>query len=437
VVRIIHSQRPGRSCAVVSVAFLCCTVVAWPAEGSRRVTGQHPNTGGRVVVGPGIAEDTVRQVVRTARDAVLVFAPDDTAQRHDSGPGVIRAYLATGRGVPRGFAEADTAHHPSSSGTHVLYAPDVRLDRRGVAHLVYVDQATDRLYYQTFSTVTNTWGTRRDLGGEALANPGFYATPARVYRNWASYGLVLDRSDRPHVVYCSGSQVLARLLTSSGWSKPQVVASGRSPLHVQLASDTASNIDATWLDDPLGAPGATSVMYAQQARSGVWSAPQVVDRGSPNVLSDVTFDQGPSIAVTGAGAPFILYLSGTTDSAGKAVSTATVRHLRNGRWLDDTPPAGGYTITHSPQIYTRGNDVYVFLGHDANIHWGYLAQHAGRPWSRYVVLDATSRMDGSASVRWDPQRDHAPDLIDAVHHSEDYQRDGAYLPQLYYQAVRP
>ena len=206
---------------------------------------------------------------------------------------------------------------------------------------------------------------------------------------------------------------------------------------MQLATDGASNIYATWLDDPLGAPGATSVMYAREAAAGVWSAPQVVDRGSPNVLSDATDDQGPSIAVTSAGAPFILYLSGTTDSAGKAVTTATVRNLRNGRWHDDTPPAGGYKITHSPQLYTRRNDVYVFLGHDANIHWGYLVQHAGRPWSRYVVLDATNGMDGSASVRWDPQRDRNPDLIDAVHHSEDYQGTGAYLPQLYYQAVRP
>jgi hypothetical protein len=248
-----------------------------------------------------------------------------------------------------GSIEADTAHHPSSSGTPVLYALDVRLDRRGVAPLVYVDQATDRLYYQTFSTGTNTFGTQRDLGGEALANPGFDATPTRVYRNWASSGLVVDGGDRPHVVYRSGSQVLSRLLTSRGWSKPRVVAWRRSPLYVQVATETASNIDAIRLEDPLGAPGATSVMYAQRARSGVWSAPQVVDRGSPNVLSDVTFEQGPSIAVSGAGAPFIFYLSGATDSAAKAVSTATVRHLRNGRLLEDTPPAGGYTITHPPR----------------------------------------------------------------------------------------
>jgi hypothetical protein len=393
--------------------------------------------GTRVVVGPGIAEDTVRQVVRTRGNVVYVFAPDDTAQRAGSGPGVIHAYRATTAGLPRAFAEADPAHRPTSTGTHSLYAPDVRLDRRGIAHLVYVDDAVGQVYYQTFSTVTNLWGPRRRLGGGAVSNPGFYATTARVYRNWASYGLVLDRLDRPHVVYCAGNDVLSRALGAGGWSRPVVVAHGRSPIHVQLATDSVWNIHATWLDDPLSASGGSAVIYARQSSTGAWGQPQVVDHGSPNVLSNETDDQAPSIVVTASGVPYVLYLRGTTDSAGKAVSTAIVRLLRAGQWVDDSPPATGYGITHSPQLYSRRNDVYVFLGHDANIHWGYLVQRAGKPWSAYRVLDAASPMDGSVSVRWDPARDANRGVIDAVHHSEDYRRDGSYLPQLYYQAVSP
>lgn len=393
--------------------------------------------GGRVVVGPGIAEDTVRQVVRTARGLVYVFAPDDSGQRRGAGPGVIRAYMATGAGAPSGFSEIDAGDHPSSSGTSVLYAPDVRLGRRGVVDMVYVDQASDRLYYQTFSTVANRWGPRQVLGGGALANPGFYATPTRVFRNWASYGLVLDRHDRPHVVYCSGDRVLSRVLGQRGWSSPQLVASGRSPLHVQLATDAAGNLYAVWLDDPLGQPGSTAVMYAEQTTAGRWTQPQIVDRGSPNVLSDTTDDQGPSIVVTTSRIPYVLYLSGTIDSAGKAETTATIRFLRDGHWHDDTPPSSGYGITHSPQLYSRRNDIYLFLGHDAAIHFGYLIQRAGRPWSRYLLLDAASAMDGSASVRWDPQHETNANFIDTVHHAEDYQHNGTYLPQLYYQAVHP
>jgi hypothetical protein len=248
---------------------------------------------------------------------------------------------------------------------------------------------------------------------------------------------VLDRKDRPHVVYCSGNDVFSRWFAAGGWSRPQLVAAGRSPLHVQLAADAAGNVYATWLDDPLGPPGATAVMFARQSAAGMWSSPQVVDPGSSNVLSNATDDQGPSIVVTASGVPYVLYLRGTTDSAGKAVTTATVRFLRDGRWLDDTPPSSGYGITHSPQLYSRGDDLYLFLGHDAALHWGYLVQRGGHAWSAYVVLDSASAMDGSASVRWDPLRDNDPHVIDAVHHSEDYQGNRAYLPQLYYQAVAP
>ena len=401
--------------------------------GVARHAGARP-AGARVVVGPGIAENTVRQVVRTPRQVVYVFAPDDTAQRQNSGPGVIRAYRGSRPGVPTGFTEVDAAHHPSSSGIHVLYAPDVRLDRRGIAHLVYVDQGDDRLYYQTFSTLTGRWGSRTVVGGGAVANPGFYSTPTRVFRNWASYGLVLDAHDRPHVVYCSGDLVLSRSLAAHGWTKPHLIAKGRSPQHVQLASDRGGGIHATWLDDPLGS---AAVMYARASAVGRWGLPQVVDSGSPNVLNDATDDQGPSIVVTRSGTPYVLYLRGTLDSAGKADSTAVVRYRSAGVWHDDSPPSTGYGITHSPQLYSRGNDLYVFLGHDAQIHWGYLIQGAGRPWSRYVVLDAATPMDGSSSVRWDPQRDARPGIIDAVHHAEDTGSGHSYLPQLYYQGVSP
>jgi hypothetical protein len=421
-----HGMRPLAVAGVV--AALVALLVGVAGRAGARVGGT------RVVVGPGIAEDTVRQVVRTAGQVVYVFAPDDTAQRQNAGPGTIRAYRGNRPGVPTAFAEVDARHHPVSSGVHVLYAPDVRLDRRGIAHLVYVDQATDRLYYQTFSTLTDRWGARAVLGGGAVANPGFYATPSRVFRNWASYGVVLDARDRPHVVYCSGNAVLARVLTAHGWTKPRQIALGRSPQHVQLAADERGAVYATWLDDPLGG---ASVMYAHATAAGVWSKPQVVDHGSPAVLNDSTDDQGPSIVVTRSGTPYVLYLRGTLDRSGKAESTAVVRYLRAGTWHDDSPPSSGYGITHSPQLYSRGNDVYVFLGHDARIHWGYLVQRAGHGWSPYVVLDASMPMDGSSSVRWDPQRDHDAAIIDAVHHSEDVRGDRSYLPQLYYQAVTP
>jgi hypothetical protein len=390
----------------------------------------------RVVVGPGNAEDSVRGVVRTAGNVVYIFAPDDTAQRQNAGPGVIRAWKGNVAGNPTAFGEMDAAHHPSSTGTtHTMYAPDVRLDRNGVAKMVYVDQATTNLYYNTFSTVTNTWGTPVQLGTGSFPNPGFYSQPNRVYRNWASYGLTLDASDQPHVVYCSGNNVYSRDDVSGTWTAPQLVATGTSPLHVQLAM-AQGNTWVAWMDNPVGPTGSTSIRAAERsAATGAWGPVQVVDSGSPNVLSGQTDDQGPSIIVNSSSVPYVMYLSGTYNSAGQAVSTASIKYFSNGSWVSNNPPSSAYRITHSPQIYGAGGDLYFFLGHDVNIYFGYMYQLAGQPWSPYTVLDSTTKMDGSTSVRWDPARDNNPSVIDVIYHAEDYLADKTYLAQLYYQAV--
>jgi hypothetical protein len=391
---------------------------------------------GRVVVGPGNVEDSVRGVVRTAGNLVYVFAPDDTAQRQNTGAGVIRAWKANVAGNPTAFTEVDAAHHPTSTGTtHTLYAPDVRLDRNGIAHLVYVDQATTNLYYTTFSTATNSWGVPLQLGTGSVANPGFYSQPNRVYRNWASYGLVLDGSDRPHVVYASGNGLYARDYGAGGWTPPALVATGTSPLHVQLAMDALGNTWTTWMDNPLGPTGATSIRAVKRFASGSWGAVQVVDSGSPNVLDGKSDDQGPSIIVSSAGVPYVMYLSGTYNHAGQAVSTASIKYSSGSSWVSDNPPSSSYVVTHSPQIYGSGRDIYFFLGHDVSIHFGYMYQLVGKPWSAYTVLDSTAKMDGSVSVRWDPSRDPSPGIIDATYHAEDYLGNRSYLAQVYYQAV--
>src|SRR5262249_32359786 len=90
----------------------------------------------------------------------------------------------------------------------------------------------------------------------------------------------------------------------------------------------------------------------------------------------------------------------------------------------------------SPQAYARGEDLYQFLGHDANIHFGYRAHVAGHPWSAYTEL-TTSPHDGATSVRWDPLRETNPDVIDASYFDEDVLHDRSYRAELFYVGVKP
>ena len=403
------------------------------------------NTFVAVDVGPGLVEHTAHEVVRTAANRVYIFIADDTLERTSTGPGVIHAYRAKTTGNPLGFAEADAAHRPSSTGLHVLFGPDVRLDRSGIVNLVYVDQADTHLYYQTFSTVTDTWGPRELVSASTPQNDGFYGGATRVYRSYTTYSILLDNNDVPNVVYTSGNTVYYVNRIGGTWSTPQAIYTGTTPIHEGLAADASFDINAVWLNDPASQNQQTpqycnsSIVYARRdAATGTWSTPETVDAGCPNVLSGQTGDEGPTIVLDGSNQPEVQYLSGTIDSAGHVVTTATIKRRTSSGWVDDSPPGAGYgNLTHGDQVYSQGNDLYLMLGHDVNIHFGYLYQLAGQAWSPYNLLDASSSKDGSASVRWDPQRETNANIIDVTYHDEDLHDNATWIPETYYMAILP
>ena len=50
---------------------------------------------------------------------------------------------------------------------YTLFAPDIKLDNNGIIHAAYIDpNATNngKVYYQTFDTNTDLWGTRVQVG---------------------------------------------------------------------------------------------------------------------------------------------------------------------------------------------------------------------------------------------------------------------------------
>src|SRR5262249_23976143 len=118
----------------------------------------------KVDVGPGFMDAALHGVIRTSGGRVYIFAADDTSERKGTGPGVIHAYRADQVGIPTTFTEVDATHRPSATGTtHVVGSPDVRLANDGTAHMVYTDETNATLWYQTFSTATDTWGPRVSL----------------------------------------------------------------------------------------------------------------------------------------------------------------------------------------------------------------------------------------------------------------------------------
>ena len=140
-------------------------------------------------------------------------------------------------------------------------------------------------------------------------------------------------------------------------------------------------------------------------------------------------DQGPSIVITQNGSPHIAYVSALPVSAVRTV------HRSAGAWVTNHPPVD--IFTHAPQIYSQFNDVYVFLGHDRSIHFGYVFRLQGQPWVPYDRLDSSGDNDGSGSPRWDPLHETNPDVIDATFYEENLENDSRRLTELYYMAVLP
>jgi hypothetical protein len=417
-----------------------------------------------VTVGPGFVDSSDRQLVRTAAGIVYIIASDDDPCQIGSG-GVIRVWKGSGAqpgssAAPASFTEMDGAHHPVSGGSNIcqytggsnsaLFSPDSRLDSSGTIHMVYIDMFTRNLYYQTFSTISDTWGPRTVIANFASRDSGF---------SWPRGGqaaLTLDAGDVPHVVYVTAgisNQVNYTDRVSGFWSMPVTIFSGTNEMRPSLTTALDGTIHLTWLDN---AEATNPVVKYARSVSGIWSSVETVSAGDTTVLSDSNGDSGPSVATDGIGRPFVGYLDGTVNGSNDYMRMRY--RASSGVWTDDSPAgtAGGASspsgtlFAHSPSLYvTQANDAFVFLGHDSLISPGGYSFQLGGPaasWSPYATIDPRNKVnttagyagiDGSASTRFDPLRDNNPNIIDLLYYDENDGTAG-YLHHatLYYKAVQ-
>lgn len=410
-----------------------------------------------VTVGPGWIEATNHHIVRTAGNVVYVVASDD-AQCRSTGTtsaGSIRVYKGTGTStinplVPTGFSEMDTANRPKSAGSgactfgggvaNLLFSPDVRLSGTTI-HIGYIDPNAannGKVYYQTFDTSTDTWGSRVQVASGAQTNFG------GGWPRGSQLALTLDASNAPYIVFASGGtandmQWVAK--TASGgtaWTTAASITGSSANDNMQPSMVTAldGSIHMAWCSNCLATH--PTIKYAKFS-SGAWGTVETASTGA-NVLGNGNHDQTPSIATDLSSRPYVLYLDGTVSGTDNYV-----RHRYRtvgGTWTDNTPPSssGGASsstgtwggFAHTPQNYiSAAGDVFIFLGHDTNISPGpFEWQHGGvgNNWSAQIQLDPRNQsnvtagspgLDGSASIRFDPLRDNKPSIIDILVYDED------------------
>ena len=375
-----------------------------------------------VHVGPGATESSQRQVVRTRDGVVYIVSVEDDgwgAGRFAD----LHAYRATTAGVPTEFALRDAAHEPHVDDPLRMSGGDARIDAAGTIHVTYVvvDGNTIAVMYQTFDTASDAWGPAERVTELPADGDGI--------RGRVVSGLALDPSGAPLVVTASSSGVSAwSRAPGGGWSRAALA--GEYGLHPSLAFDPAGRAHVAWLSSPYGSP---SIRYATRSPDGTWSEPTVVsDR---DVLSNKTLDQSPSLAFDGSARPVVAWLDGQDH-------VQVAFRDRAGAWTDDGPTDA---FSHSPGLYVRGADRFVFLGHDAAIHPAYLSFDGSlAAWSSVLAFDPptgvgdTYAYDGGASARFDPLFDPDCDVVDVAFFDEDSDlagRTGAGEPDLFYAAV--
>jgi hypothetical protein len=444
----------------ITLVLACCCLFVTNMFSVVNPTSVPASTVNGITVGGGFVESYAREIVRTGNDIVYVLTADDNPCQN-GGSGVIRAWKGTGAqagspGVPKGFTEQDVAHHPVSAGNgtcvyqsgvvNVLLGPDIRLDAKGIIHLAYIDGKNGNLYYQTFYTSTDTWGSRLVIASGAETNSG---------TGWPRSGqvaLTLDARDVAHVIFAtSGTSNEIRYVNkeAGAWSSPMVIFSGPDEMHPSLVTSVDGTIHAAWLDNSLASHA--TIKYSKYS-GGIWSAAETVASGT--VLANGDDDQGPSIATDLNSVPHVLYMDGTVNGGDNYVRMRY--RAPGGVWMDNTPPgyagpssAGGTWYAHTPQNYiSNAGDDYVFLGHDVNISPGgyqYKVGGAGNIWSTYQTLDPRNEnntlpgapgLDGSASIRFDPLRDNNPGIIDVIYYDENDGTAGySHHATVYYKAI--
>jgi hypothetical protein len=384
-------------------------------------------------IGSGFTEAFSRSIVRTPGQVVYGFIGDDRASQLGTGPGTITAWRGDQSPIPKSFSKMDVANQPTApSVSDRLSGPDVRLDRNGVVHVLYQDYFTNTVYYTTFSTVTNTWGAREVIATSVEKFPHSYE------RAFSSMAIILDQNEVPHVAYGQGGQIMYRNRIGGSWSAPQVVATGQTnPIHLSMVADAAGNFYLAWLEEP--ASLTSNKIYFATRQAGVWQTPEIVARHDApqtpgGVLTNNNLDQSPSIALLGNGDPVVLYLD-------RSEVMRVKERTSPGTWVTPAQGDSGYAA-HGAAVYTQGSDLYAFQGHIAPspIYPAYTVSRAGGPWSPDTqVYGGPLTLDGSASIRYDPQRETASQYIDVFFMDED--EDDAsgpnHLANFYYIAVQP
>lgn len=357
-----------------------------------------------VSAGSGYTDGSPKQLVRTSGDRLYVFAVDCTSYPCTDVAQTIRAYRATGTGIPSAFARQDSAHEPAG-----IVGWAIAIDGSDVIHVAWTERTTSggnaaNLKYTTYSTSSDLWsGTV-----ETIASSMNTTTDGQGDETVA---LALDSSGVPHITYLSGNGAARRCYyrnrVGGTWSAATQLDSGatytgnRRAWHPNLAFDGSGRILAAWGIGAFNHDQDGTLQTVVRSTGGSWGSIVQVASGL-----EVGIDQCSSLLCTPDGTYHTTVILPETVSGSVQLSYIQYYYSTNqgGTWTANHP-GSGTQATHNPalgyaagkvRIYghgtpnnlAHGDNLYYFAGDGGSASWG--------AWTQIV----TGAYDSSVNVRW-------------------------------------
>jgi len=363
-------------------------------------------------IGPGWADVTTHQIVRTLDDRLYFFG----SQGEDSP--ILYAYWTTSAGMP-GIGSDFSGSVQVNNGSNIL-STDIVYDGSHTIHVI-TNGIDGKITDRPFDTLTNQFRTNIVLATNGATLSGYYLGTSGISG-------AMDTNQVLHVAYWStGSHITYRSYTYNSSTDALTPVDGPTQLDANAGANhpvlAVSPLDGSLTAGWVSQASNPAQILTRTKRSGTWGSPETASSASvwTSTSAGINVDQGPSLIIGPDGTKYLVYMENWRVSSPYDYGRIHFVTNNGAGWIDQY--IGSYT--HDPSIAMNSAGQIFILGHGyplnsacTNIDDLCLYQRNGDgTWATpklFLAHQGTQSFDDSVSVKWSVVGYNRPETIEFV-----------------------